>query len=114
MDLSAGGEAAALRTVTERLIRRIYRELRGGLGGLTAVHVEQVIRLASESASGRRAELPGGILVQRNFGDLIFSRTQRIGRRSRSRKTLSEANAYLYVVSTSGPRRRDCFRSRTE
>ncbi|MGA8768204.1 MAG: tRNA lysidine(34) synthetase TilS [Candidatus Acidiferrales bacterium] len=99
MDLSAGGEAAALRTVTERLIRRIYRELRGGLGGLTAVHVEQVIRLASESASGRRAELPGGILVQRNFGDLIFSRTQRIGRRSRSRKTLSEANAYLYVVT---------------
>ena len=99
MDLSAGGEAAALRTVTERLIRRIYRELRGGLGGLTAVHVEQVIRLASESASGRRAELPGGILVQRNFGDLIFSRTQRIGRRSRSRETLSEANAYLYVVT---------------
>ncbi len=98
MDLAAG-ESAALRTVTERLIRRLYRELRGGPGGLTAAHVEQVIRLASESASGRRAELPGGILVQRSFGDLIFSHAPRARRPSRSRETLPEANAYLYVVT---------------
>jgi tRNA(Ile)-lysidine synthase len=99
MDLSSAGEPAALRTVTERLIRRLYRELRGGPGGLAAAHVEQVIRLASESASGSRAELPGGLLVERNFDDLIFSRALQTGRLSRLRETQAEANAYLYVVT---------------
>jgi tRNA(Ile)-lysidine synthase len=90
---------AALRTLTERLIRRIYEQLRGGLSGLGAFHVEQVIRLASVSTSGSRAELPGGILVERNFGDLIFSRIPRAARQMPRRETDSRTVAYLYVVS---------------
>jgi tRNA(Ile)-lysidine synthase len=99
MDLSFAAGPDAMSTVTERLVRRIYQELRGGVAGLGAVHVEQVIRLASESASGKSAELPGGILVERNFGNLIFSRSRHAGIPSRRQETRSKANAYQYVVS---------------
>jgi tRNA(Ile)-lysidine synthase len=99
MDMSFAAGPDALRTVTERLIRRIYQELCGGIAGLGAVHVEQVIRLASASASGKSAELPGGILIERNFDDLIFSGVHRTGTISRRRETRSQATAYQYVVS---------------
>src|SRR5579864_1038541 len=42
LNASAAAAPPALRTLTERLIRRIYQELRGGLAGLGAIHVEQV------------------------------------------------------------------------
>ncbi len=90
---------AADRALTERLIRRIYHELRGSLAGLGAVHVQQVIRLASASASGRRAELPGGVVVERSFGGLIFRRAQGTGRAARLEETGAQPSAYLYVVS---------------
>jgi tRNA(Ile)-lysidine synthase len=99
LDLTSAKEPAALRSLTERLIRRLYQELRDSPGGLTAVHVEQVIHLAAASASGSRAELPGGVLVERNFDELIFSGANRTGRSSRTRETASQENAYLYVVT---------------
>lgn len=99
LDLSSAAEPAALRSLTERLIRRLYKEVRGEAGRLTAVHVEQVIHLASASTRGNRAELPGGVLVERNFGELIFSSAHHAGRSSNSRETVSRENAYLYVVS---------------
>jgi tRNA(Ile)-lysidine synthase len=99
LDLSSAAEPGALRTLTERLIRRLYRELRGSPGGLTEVHVAQVIHLARTSGSGSRAELPGGILVERNFGELVFSRARRTGYLAHGSETVPAENAYLYVVS---------------
>jgi tRNA(Ile)-lysidine synthase len=96
---SMSAAPAADRALTERLIRRIYHELRGSLAGLGGVHVQQVIRLATASASGRRAELPGGIVVERSFGGLIFRRAQGTGRAARRQETGAQPNSYLYVVS---------------
>jgi len=62
-----------LRVLTERLIRRLYECVRGNRRELSAHHVEQVIHIASGARSGHRAELPGGIIVQRNFQDLTFA-----------------------------------------
>ncbi|MGA9480520.1 MAG: tRNA lysidine(34) synthetase TilS, partial [Candidatus Acidiferrales bacterium] len=62
-----------LRVLTERLIRRLYEHVRGNRRELSTHHVEQVIQIASGAKSGRRAELPGGIIVQRNFQLLIFA-----------------------------------------
>lgn len=62
-----------LRALTQRLIRRLYAELRGTRQGLAARHVEQVIRLAQLSAGGRRTELPGGVIVEKSFGVLTFA-----------------------------------------
>ncbi len=98
LDLASAAEPGALRTLTERLIRRLYQVL-GGPGGPTEVHVAQVIHLARASASGSRAELPGGILVERNFGELVFSRARRAGRLVRGPETVPRENAYRYVVS---------------
>lgn len=95
----AGEETAALRALTERLIRRLYQEMRGDRRGLTAHHVEQVIHLASQSASGRRVELPGGIVVARNFDGLMISRTRRMGTPLRPSEAAAPAGAYRHDVS---------------
>jgi tRNA(Ile)-lysidine synthase len=59
--------------VTERLVRRIYQELRGTRQGLSAAHVEQVIRLAANPSGGHFVELPGGVLAEKSFGRLKFA-----------------------------------------
>jgi tRNA(Ile)-lysidine synthase len=85
------------RTLTERLIRRLYQELRGDRRELTSDHIEQVIRLAAKSTSGRRTRLPGGILVERMFDQLLFFPPS-----ERDRETIPQPLAYQYVVSLPG------------
>ncbi|HTW24904.1 MAG TPA: tRNA lysidine(34) synthetase TilS [Candidatus Baltobacteraceae bacterium] len=107
--------APPLRALTERLIRRLYKEVSEGAQGPTAERVEQVIRLAAESASGRRVELPGGIRVERSFGELIFSRAER---RATPRETAAQSRTYQYAVTlpargaatVSVPELKRCFR----
>jgi tRNA(Ile)-lysidine synthetase-like protein len=91
-----------LRSLTERLVRRLYQGVHGNRRGLTAAHVEQVIRLASESSSGRRIELPGGVVVERDFGDMFFSKRPHATRTSGAVETSSQSHAYSYVVDLPG------------
>jgi tRNA(Ile)-lysidine synthase len=91
-------DSLALRVLTERLIRRLYQYVRGNRRELTAKHVEQVIDLASKPASGRSTELPGGIIVQRNFQELTFSRTAAT-LAAPGNGTGHAPNVYEYVVS---------------
>jgi tRNA(Ile)-lysidine synthase len=91
-------EFGPLRVLTERLIRRLYQEVRGDRRELGANHVEQVMHLAGGSASGHRVELPGGILVRRTFGELIFCCRETI-RRPTDDGTARQASAYEYIVS---------------
>ena len=101
-DLTSGkcNDYLNLRVLTERLIRRLYQCVRGNRRELTANHVEQVIDLASKPASGRRTELPGGMIVQRNFQELVFSRASATAtRRAAGNGAGAAANAYEYVVS---------------
>jgi tRNA(Ile)-lysidine synthase len=90
------------RALTERLIRRLYEKARGDRRALSALHVEQVIRLAAESTSGKRLRLPGRIAVERVFNDITFSRMNREAdqqdRASLARETKSEPPSYQYVV----------------
>ena len=89
---------AVSRPLTERLIRRLYEGVRGDRRGLCADHVEQVIRLATRSTSGRRIELPGDIVVERRFNDLFFARRAGTTSRAPGRETISQTNAYQYTV----------------
>ena len=73
--------SAPLRPLTERLIRKLYEILRGDRKGLGAAHVEQVIRLALASSSGKSVQLPGGVRVEKRFRELIFSRDKRCAAR---------------------------------
>ncbi len=89
----------AWRALTERLIRRLYEGLRGDRRELGARHVVQVIRLASESTSGRRVELPGGIVVERSFGDLIFSSGDAEKHTRTENETIARRHVYQYFVN---------------
>jgi len=102
-------DSQALRVLTERLVRRLYEYVRGNRRELSAYHVEQVIHIASGSRSGQRAELPGGIIVQRNFQDLTFALAPATRNppgpqphpesAAQSDETSSPATAYEYVVT---------------
>ena len=110
----AGGDhvgAQPTRALTERLIRRLYEKVRGNRRELSARHVEQVIRLAAESTSGKHLRLPGRIAVERVFDDIVFSRAiqERVGqhagqhnhredRAASARETKMEPPPYLYRV----------------
>jgi tRNA(Ile)-lysidine synthase len=87
-----------LRMLTERLVRRLYEGVRGSRRELGASHVEQVVQLAGGSSSGHHVELPGEIIVRRDFGELIFSRRDAL-RSSRNNGTAQQVSAYRYVVS---------------
>lgn len=112
----AVGEAAPpLRALTERLIRRLYQKVSGSAQGPTAERVEQVIHLAAESTSGRQIELPGGVRVERDFEDLVFSRANA---RAELHETAARPHTYQYSVTlpsrgattVSVPELQRCFR----
>jgi tRNA(Ile)-lysidine synthase len=106
--------APPLQALTERLIRRLYQRASGSAQGPTAERVEQVIRLAAESTSGSRVELPGGVCVERSFDELIFSRA---GKRAVRDETAVAPHTYQYSVtlpkhgatSVSVPELKRCF-----
>jgi tRNA(Ile)-lysidine synthase len=98
-DEHAGAQPA--RALTERLIRRLYERVRGDRRELSSRHVEQVIRLAAESTSGKRLRLPGGIAVERVFADITFSRidqaTLQQDRAALAHETKIAPPSYLYM-----------------
>jgi tRNA(Ile)-lysidine synthase len=71
--VTAAPSAAWQRPLAHRLIRRIFQQLAGQSGQLSARHVEQVMRLALQGASGRRIELPGGVIAEKVFDRMLFS-----------------------------------------
>ena len=98
-DAREGAEPQPLRALTERLIRRLYQEARGSRQGLTAGHVAQVIHLASQSSSGHRVELPGGIVVERVFGDLFFSERRGTRRPAQHKEAFAQESTYQHLVT---------------
>jgi len=96
--LKEAGSASTL-SLTERMIRRLYEELRGDCRKLAAAHVEAVIRLALEGTSGRRLELPAGISVERVFNNLVFSSPRSRESSKSDLETVRRSFAYQYSVS---------------
>jgi tRNA(Ile)-lysidine synthase len=77
LELRAGrkGNSSPMAALTKRLLRRILQELKGDRAGFTSRHVEDILHLATASTSGHQVQLPGGIVVERSFNDLLFGRT---------------------------------------
>jgi tRNA(Ile)-lysidine synthase len=65
--------------VKVELVRQSLAELGCGERDLTRQHYIRILRLASQKITGRTIELPGGFVVRREYGDLIFSRYGRVG-----------------------------------
>ncbi len=98
----ATGGSAAMDALTKRLIRRVIEEVKGDRRQLTAQHVAQVIHLATACPSGHRVQLPGGVLVERNFDQLVFSFSGRGASREGACATESAPQTYQYVVELEG------------
>jgi tRNA(Ile)-lysidine synthase len=64
--------------VRVELIRRSITGLGCGERDLTQRHYERILQLADKNAGSRKFELPGGFVVRRESGNLIFARHQRI------------------------------------
>jgi tRNA(Ile)-lysidine synthase len=84
--------------LTGRLVRRLYQGVRGDCRDLTAVHVQQVIHLASEAVSGSRIELPGGIIVERHFNELSISQKSLGSSATIGAEAGRAAHTYQYLV----------------
>jgi tRNA(Ile)-lysidine synthase len=93
LEFDAGEEAQA--ALAARLVRRLFREVKGDLRRITAQHVEQVLRLAAKGSSGSRAELPDGIVVEQELGRLVFHRARVAGR---GRRADEPPAAFEYAV----------------
>jgi tRNA(Ile)-lysidine synthase len=86
------------RALTERLVRRLYKGIRGGLRELTSEHVEKVIRLATSGASGSRVQLPGRVTVAKEFCAIVFRATEMKQSVGGAGGTLEESVSYHYQI----------------
>ena len=64
------------------LIRRCLTHLDCGQRDLTQRHYERIVQLAGHSVTAGRIDLPGGFVVRREYGNVIFFRNPGGGRRA--------------------------------
>jgi tRNA(Ile)-lysidine synthase len=76
-NLASIGIGFPKKALTTRLIRRVLEEIKGDRSGFTSRHVEDILHLATICVSGHQVNLPGGIIVERSFNNLLFSRKDR-------------------------------------
>jgi tRNA(Ile)-lysidine synthase len=74
LDVMSCGNHSPMMALTTRLIRRILQEIKGDRLGFNSRHVEDILHLATACGSGHQIDLPGGIVIERSFDDLLFSR----------------------------------------
>ncbi len=58
------------------LIRQSLADIGCGERGLTRQHYLRILQLTTQSVTGRTIELPGGFVVRREYGDLIFTKSR--------------------------------------
>ena len=61
-------------TVREQMVRDLVEQLAGSLKDISSVHIESVLEL-EQKQTGRRVQLPGGLVASRSYGNLILKRT---------------------------------------
>ena len=62
--------------VKVELIRRSLANIACGERYMGQGHYESILRLAKQNVAGRKIELPGGFVVRREYGSLIFTRLE--------------------------------------
>ena len=67
---------AEAKAVRVELVRRGLGVVGSGQREITQGHYERMLELAERNTGGRRVELPGGFVVRREYGDVIFESVQ--------------------------------------
>jgi tRNA(Ile)-lysidine synthase len=60
------------------LIRRSLARLGSGQRDITRRHYERIVHLAEQKNTDKRVELPNGFVVQREYGNILFSRSEKV------------------------------------
>ncbi len=81
ISLDLKGFAAQPPALQIELVRRSLTGIGSGERDLTQRHYERILRLVQQDVTGGQIELPGGFLVRREHGNLVFSRPGREARR---------------------------------
>jgi len=61
--------------VKVELLRRSLTAIGSGERDLSHRHFERILQLAQQNTGGKQIELPGGFVVQREYGNLIFAQS---------------------------------------
>jgi tRNA(Ile)-lysidine synthase len=93
---NAEKENWGIRALSARMVRMLVDAQKRSGSEITALHVEQVLRLADEGENGKVLQLPGGVDVRRDDDTLIF-----LPRESGSAKSKS-SKEYTYQVELGG------------
>ena len=101
-------QQASTLALTRRLVRRIFADLQGSRHKLTARHVQDVLDLAERSRSGARVELPG-IVVQRDFGRLVFSPATSSAQEKPAPENALQDREFEYAVAHPGSSKTSCI-----
>jgi len=99
-ELVGAGEVQT--ALARRMVRRAVEEALGHRRGISAEHVESVLRLARKLESGHRVELPHGVDAVRNFDEVIFSAGNRAGRKGRLKEEAARGYALEVALPTQG------------
>ncbi|MBE0466493.1 MAG: tRNA lysidine(34) synthetase TilS [Candidatus Desulforudis sp.] len=71
--IDARGLAELPLALGRRVVREAWSNLNSGPGALDFEHVERVLSLARAKAGGRRLDLPRGISVEKQAGEMVFT-----------------------------------------
>ncbi|NIP26508.1 MAG: tRNA lysidine(34) synthetase TilS [Phycisphaerae bacterium] len=63
--------------VKVELVRRSLSAVGCGQRDLTRQHFKKILQLAEQNVGGRKIELPSGFVVRREYGNLIFARSEK-------------------------------------
>jgi len=86
--------------VKVELIRRSLANIGSGERKLTQGHYEGILQLAGQNVTGKKMELPGGFVVWREYGNLIFSnRGVGLGSPTGAPRTGRMGNSFAHAAS---------------
>jgi tRNA(Ile)-lysidine synthase len=94
--------SAAQRALARRIVQSVFSKFAGEAASLSFDHVEDVLRFAANSQSGRQLELPGAVRVVRNFDRLEFISQNRPAASVSSKVLAAARQEYEYALTPSG------------
>jgi len=97
-------------SLTKRILRRLIEERKSGTGQITGQHIAAVLELAQHGENGKAVQLPGGVDVRREQGDLVFctnSSRPSLRTSGKGEKPKSSAAEYEYKIDFTNTRNGD-------
>jgi len=77
-----------IRALSARMVRILVDAQKRSGSEISALHVQQVLRLADEGENGKVLQLPGGVDVRRDDDTLIFCRVRAAAQRANRRRSI--------------------------